>query len=138
MLGFAESTFYAVLDAFDQPVEFVGPLVAIQGAGAIVGTAVVGAGLPATFVAYTTALQKLTPGHVMGRVTTATEVLVTTPQAVSIAMGALLVTLLDYRLIFAMMTVGCLGAVGYLATTLRGRLGPVSAQSSEASAPAKT
>lgn len=181
VLGFAESTFYAVLDAFDQPVEFVGPLVAIQGAGAIVGgllstrlvrrfgeprtivvsiscigfgmsgiaaaqelwqvliaTAVVGAGLPPTFVAYTTALQMLTPGHVMGRVTAATEVLVTTPQAVSIAMGALLVTLLDYRLMFAMMTVGCLGAAGYLATMLRGRLGPVGARSSEASASAKT
>ena len=97
VLGFSESTFYAVLDAFDQPVEFVGPLVAVQGVGAIVGgllatrlvrrfgeprtllvsmgcidfgmsgvavaqelwqvliaTAVVGAGLPPTFVAYTT------------------------------------------------------------------------------------
>ena len=104
----------------------------------LIATAVVGAGLPPTFVAYITVLQKLTPGHVMGRVTTATEVLVTTPQAMSIAMGAVLVTLLDYRLIFATMTVGCLAAAGYLATMLRGRLGPVPAQSSEAPVVIKT
>lgn len=37
VFGFSESAVYAVIDAFDKPVEFVGPLIAIQGAGAIAG-----------------------------------------------------------------------------------------------------
>ena len=170
VFGFSESAVYAVIDAFDKPVEFVGPLIAIQGAGAIVGgvastrlvrrfgeprtivialvviavgmlgvalarelwqllvsTAVVGSGLPPMIVAYNTVLQKLTPGRLMGRVSTATEVLVTTPQALSIAIGALLVTVIDYRLIFTLMTLGTLVAAAYLSTALRGRLGPVHA-----------
>jgi hypothetical protein len=56
-------------------------------------------------------------------VSTTVEVLVTTPQALSIATGALLVTLLDYRLIFAIMAAGTLVAAGYLAARLRGGLG---------------
>lgn len=78
-------------------------------------------------VAYNTVLQKVTPGPLMGRVSTATEVLVTTPQAISIAIGALLVTVFDYRLIFVLMTLGSLVAATYLGTALRGRLGPVAA-----------
>src|SRR5512139_3558758 len=35
VLGFSESAVYAVVEAFDQPVEFVGPLVTVQGVGAI-------------------------------------------------------------------------------------------------------
>ncbi len=93
----------------------------------LVATVVIGAGLPVLVVAYNTLLQKQTPGHLMGRVSTTTEVLVTTPQAVSIALGALLVTLLSYRAIFALMALGVLIAAGYLATVLRGRLGPVAA-----------
>ena len=58
----------------------------------------------------------------MGRVSTATEVLVVTPQALSIAVGALLVTLIDYRLIFAMMSTGTALAAVYLLVMLRGRL----------------
>jgi MFS family permease len=37
VLGFAESSVYAVLDAFGRPVEFVSYLVTLQGVGAIVG-----------------------------------------------------------------------------------------------------
>ncbi|GAB2735130.1 MFS transporter [Nocardioides pakistanensis] len=36
VLGFAESAIYAVVDAFDRPVEFVGPVLTVQGVGAIV------------------------------------------------------------------------------------------------------
>lgn len=165
VLGFAESAIYAVVDAFDKPVEFVGPLLTVQGVGALVsgllssrvirrtgepralalglgllaagvggvavGTqvwqlmvavAVLGAGIPLMIVAYNTLLQRQTPSRLMGRVSTATEVLITTPQAVSIAVGALLVTLIDYRLIFTMMAVGTALAAVYLLTMLRGRL----------------
>jgi MFS family permease len=158
----------AVVDTFHKPVTFVGPVVTVQGAGAIVSgllaskvirrlgeprsivtgllvlgaglggvaaaatlwqllvaTAVLGAGIPLLVIAYNTLLQKQTPGRLMGRVSTATEVLTTTPQALSIAVGALLVTLVDYRVIFALMTLGSVFAAGYLLRTLRGRLGPV-------------
>jgi MFS family permease len=170
VLGFSESAIYAVLEAFDKPVEFVGPLLTVQGVGAIasgllasrvirrtgepraivvgltilaagllgvmlalqvwqllVATAVLGSGIPLVIVAYNTLLQKQTPSRLMGRVSTATEVLVTTPQALSIAVGALLVSLVDYRVMFAIMCLGTLAATGYLVVTLRGRLGPVTA-----------
>ena len=165
VLGFSESAVYAVVEAFDQPVEFVGPLLSVQGVGAItagvlvsrvtrrlgeprtlvvgllvlaaglgvitaahavwqllLGTAVLGAGIPLLIVAYTTILQKQTPGHLMGRVSTTTEVLTTTPQALSIALGALLVSVWDFRVIFAAMVTGTLLGAAYLLIALRGRM----------------
>ena len=163
VIGFAESAVYAVVEAFDRPVTFVGPLITVQGLGAVtmgllssrvvrrmgepttivvglvvttvglvgvvaaaevwqllVAVAVLGAGIPMIFVAFNTLVQKHTPGRLMGRVSTTIEVLVTTPQALSIGAGALLVGLLDYRTIFALMAGGTLVAAGYLATALRG------------------
>ena len=165
VLGFSESAVYAVVEAFDKPVEFVGPVLTVQGVGAIaagllasrvikrlgeprtlvvglvvlaaglavialaqqvwellVGTVVLGAGIPLLIVAFNTILQKQTPGHLMGRVSTTTEVLTTTPQALSIALGALLVTLVDYRVIFALMAAGTLVGAAYLVVALRGRM----------------
>ncbi|MGZ4442573.1 MAG: MFS transporter [Nocardioidaceae bacterium] len=168
VLGFSESAVYAVVDAFHKPVEFVGPVLTVQGVGAIasgvlasrvirrlgepgamvagllvlvvglagiaaaqqiwqllIAVAVLGASIPVLIVAFNTLLQKQTPGRLMGRVSTTTELLTTTPQAVSIATGALLVTLLDYRLIFVLMAAGSAVAAAYLLVALRGRLGPV-------------
>jgi MFS family permease len=165
VLGFSESAVYAVVEAFDKPVEFVGPFLTVQGVGALtagvlvsrvirrigeprtlvtgllvlatglavvaaaqqvwqllVGTAVLGAGIPLLIVAYNTILQKQTPGPLMGRVSTTTEVLTTTPQALSIALGALLVTVWDWRVIFTLMVAGTLAGAGYLAVALRGRM----------------
>ncbi len=82
-------------------------------------TCVLGAGLPLLLVAYTTLLQKDTPSRLMGRVSTATDVLITTPQALSIALGALLVGLLDYRLIFVVMAAGVTCAAAYLFLMVR-------------------
>ena len=79
--------------------------------------------LPLIFVAFSTLLQKQTPSRLMGRVSASVEVLTTTPQALSIGVGALLVGILDYRGIFALMTVGTLAGAGYLAVVLRGQLG---------------
>ena len=81
--------------------------------------AVLGSGIPIVVVAFNTLLQRRTPGPLMGRVSTFTEVLTTTPQALSIAAGALLVTLLDYRVIFAVMAGGTLVAAAYLPLMLR-------------------
>jgi MFS family permease len=163
VLGFSESAIYAIVDAFDKPVEFVGPILTVQGIGAItagilasriirrlgepralvagllvlatglavivvagevwellVGTAVLGAGIPLLIVAFNTILQKQTPGRLMGRVSTTVDVLTTTPQAISIATGAMLVTILDYRVIFGVMVLGTLVGAGYLILALRG------------------
>lgn len=179
VLGFSESAVYAVVEAFDQPVEFVGPLLTVQGVGAIAagivasriirslgeprslvaglvvlatglgvivvaqevwqllaGTVVLGAGIPLLIVSFNTILQKQTPGHLMGRVSTTTEVLTTTPQALSIALGALLVTVVDFRVIFALMTVGTLLGAAYLVVALRGRMAaPVPGESDRVDVP---
>jgi MFS family permease len=179
VLGFSESAVYAVVEAFDKPVEFVGPVLTVQGVGAVAagivasrlirrlgeprtlvagllvlatglgviavaqevwqllaGTVVLGAGIPLLIVAFNTILQKQTPGHLMGRVSTSVEVLTTTPQALSIALGALLVTILDFRVIFALMALGTLAGAGYLLVALRGRLAlPVVGEAGQVAAP---
>ncbi len=71
--------------------------------------------LPIIFVAYTTLLQRRTPQRIMGRVSTAMEVLLGTPQAISLAVGAALVSVIGWREIWAVMAVGVLAGAGYLA-----------------------
>ena len=91
----------------------------------LVVVGVLGAGLPLLLVAYTTLLQKDTPSRLMGRVSTATEVLITTPQAVSIAVGAVLVGIIDYRLLFLVMAAGVAVAATYLRLAVRTAPAPV-------------
>lgn len=71
-----------------------------------------GAGLPLIIIGYLTLLQRRTPQAIMGRASTAAEVVLATPQAVSLALGSLLVLVWDYRLIFA--TVAVVTALGAL------------------------
>jgi MFS family permease len=75
--------------------------------GAIV---VAGVGLPWAIVAFGTALQQRTPPDLQGRVYSAADALVGTPQVVSIALGAALSTIIDYRLllgVIGIVTCGC-------------------------------
>jgi hypothetical protein len=66
-----------------------------------------------------TLIQRRTPQAIMGRVSTAVEVVMATPQAISLAVGALLVVVLSYRQIFVIMgAVSALAAV-YIAVALR-------------------
>jgi MFS family permease len=83
-----------------------------------------GAALPLLMVGYMTLLQRRTPRRLMGRVSTAAEVVLATPQAISLAIGSLLVVLLDWRVIFAMMGVVTALSAVYLAVMLRDQLGP--------------
>jgi MFS family permease len=163
VIGFFESSIYALMDAFGKPPTYSGVFVTAQGVGAItggltasravrrvgevatcvlglitlaaatvvcaaaptiivvlVGAAICGLGLPWTFVAFTTLMQRRSPGHLIGRVSTAVEVLLSTPQAISLALGSLLVSLLDYRQIFTIIaTVILLGALQILLTLRR-------------------
>jgi MFS family permease len=84
--------------------------------------AIFGAAIPLAIVALMTLVQRRTPQAVMGRVSAAVEVVMAVPQAVSLAVGALLVVVLSYRQIFVIMAaVTALGAA-YIALTLRGQI----------------
>ena len=96
-------------------VEAAAPTMAVVLAGAVL----LGVAIPWTFVALTTLMQRRSPGHLIGRVSAAVDVLLSTPQAVSLALGSLLVSLLDYRTIFWIIAaVMALGAA-QIAVTLR-------------------
>jgi hypothetical protein len=65
-------------------------------------------------VGFTTVIQRHTPRPLIGRVSTAAETLVSGPQTISIAAGAALVSVMDYRLLLAVVTAGMLFAATYL------------------------
>lgn len=85
---------------------------------------VMGLGLPVTFVAFMTLMQRRTPRELMGRVSGAVEVLMATPQAISLAVGSLLVSLLSYRQIFVVIAAAIAVGAGYIAVRLRDVVGP--------------
>jgi MFS family permease len=65
-----------------------------------VGAGVMGLGLPLVFVALNTLLQRRSPRELVGRVSAAVDITLAVPQVVSLALGAVLVVLVDYRVIF--------------------------------------
>jgi MFS family permease len=81
-----------------------------------VAAVLVGLGIPLALVGFNTLMQRLTPAAVLGRVSTAADALISVPQAMSIAVGAVLVTWVDYRLMFAFMAVVMGLAASYLWT----------------------
>lgn len=83
-----------------------------------VGIAVAGFGVSWLIVAFGTALQVRTPDALQGRVYSAADALAGTPQTISIAVGAGLSTLVDYRLLVLAMAV-VTGAVGAFLLTRR-------------------
>lgn len=82
----------------------------------LAGTAVAGAGVAWFIVGFATAIQLRTPLRLQGRVAGAAETLVGTPQTVSIAVGAALVTVVDYRLLVGITCFVTVGCCGYLLT----------------------
>jgi MFS family permease len=165
VLGFTESSIYALLDAFDRSATFVSVIVTVQGVGAIAGglssgwvvkrigevatfvvglvglvagiaimgathnivvvclsASVFGMSLPMMIVAFMTLVQRRSPQAIMGRVSTAVEVVMSVPQAVSLALGSALVVILTYRQIFAIMCVVTMLAAAHIAIWLRGQI----------------
>lgn len=88
----------------------------------LVFAAVSGAGLPLMIIGYLTLLQRRTPQAIMGRASTAAEVVLATPQAISLALGSLLVVVWDYRVIFAVVAVVTVLAALHIAFWLRGHI----------------
>jgi hypothetical protein len=78
-----------------------------------------GAGLPISVVCITTLLQRRTPGAIQGRVFTTFEMLTGVPQVASIAVGAALVAVVDFRILLAVMAGGLGVAAVYAALRLR-------------------
>ncbi|WP_216592878.1 MFS transporter [Verrucosispora sioxanthis] len=73
-----------------------------------------GLSLPLALVGLHTLIQRRTPPELLGRVAAAAEAAVRCPQAFSIGLGALVVALLDYRLVFASVGLATLLAGNYL------------------------
>lgn len=88
----------------------------------LIGFTMAGVGLPWAIVGFATAMQQRTPPELQGRVYSAADTLVGTPQTVSIAVGAELSTLFDYRFLLVIMFVVTSGCALYLATR---RIDPV-------------
>ena len=82
----------------------------------LAGVAVAGAGLAWLIVGYATAVQLRTPLRLQGRVQSASETLVSTPQTISIALGAALVSFFDYRLLVGVIAIVVFTCAAYLLT----------------------
>ena len=67
-------------------------------------------------IAAMTAYQRRSPQEIQGRVAAATNMLFSVPQTMSIALGAALVTLVDYRIEIVIMGFVTLVASAYLFT----------------------
>jgi len=80
------------------------------------GIIVAGFGISWFIVGLMTAIQVRTPLRLQGRVASAADVLISTPQTVSIAVGAALVAVVDYRLLVVVESLGVALCAAYLLT----------------------
>ena len=84
-----------------------------------VGIVVAGFGVAWVVVGFTTAIQVRTPDRLQGRVAGAAETLITGPQTASIALGAILITAVDYRALVGVMVVVTAACGAYLLSRRR-------------------
>ena len=82
--------------------------------GVLAGAICFGASLPWIVVAAYTMLQRRTPRELQGRGSAAADTILSTPQILSIALGAELVGIVDYRILLAIMAGTVLVAAAYL------------------------
>jgi MFS family permease len=80
------------------------------------GIAVSGAGISWVIVGLITALQLRTPLRLQGRVSSAADLLISTPQTLSIAVGAALIAFVDYRLLVVAEAAAVAASAVYLLT----------------------
>ncbi len=85
---------------------------------------IAGIGVAWAIVGFSTALQTRTPLAIQGRVSASADLTLSVAQATSIAAGALLSTVVDYRILFAVMAVVVLASAGYLLTRREPTLAP--------------
>jgi MFS family permease len=80
------------------------------------GFVIAGFGVAWLIVGFMTAIQLRTPHHLQGRVASAADTMISTPQTVSIALGAALVSVVDYRVLVAVMAAVICGCAAFLLT----------------------
>jgi MFS family permease len=80
------------------------------------GVVVAGFAISWFIVGFSTSIQLRTPQRLQGRVASAASTMVSTPQTIGIALGAILVSVLDYRVLVALMFVAILACGAYLLT----------------------
>ena len=80
----------------------------------LLGFALAGAGVAYAIVAFTTALQLRTPLAIQGRAEAGADLVLSLAQTVSIATGAALSTLIDYRVLLVFMGVVTLASAAYV------------------------
>jgi MFS family permease len=95
-----------------------------------VGVVVAGFGVSWLVVGLMTAIQVRTPLRLQGRVSSAADVIISTPQTVSIAVGAALIAVVDYRLLVVIESVAVALCAAYLLT--RRAVVPAEAESPQA------
>jgi MFS family permease len=83
------------------------------------------AGIGVSFIAvsFATLMQRRTPAPLMARVSTATDLLIGGPQIGSIAVGAVLISIVDYRWMFVV-TAGALAVIAVALWAVRGESPP--------------
>jgi len=81
-----------------------------------VGVVVAGFGVSWFIVGLMTAIQVRTPLRLQGRVSAAADVFISTPQTISIAVGAALIAVVDYRLLVVVESVAVTLCAAYLLT----------------------
>ena len=86
----------------------------------LAGFFIAGVGITWAVVAFMTALQLRTPLGIQGRVSAAADVVLTVPQTSSIALGAALSTVLDYRVLLVLMSMVTGLSALYLAASRTG------------------
>ena len=74
-----------------------------------------------------TAVQRCTPRHLQGRATAAAELMITAPQQASIALGAALIAVADYRVLLGATAVVMLSCAAVLLTSSAAEPEPVPA-----------
>lgn len=99
-------------------VGFLAPVWPVLGF-AVAAAVLIGLGLPVAMVGTMTLVQRHTAPDLVGRVSAAMDALASGPQAVAIGAGALLVGLVDYRLLYAAIGALLLAAAAYLLTGRR-------------------
>ncbi len=82
----------------------------------LVAAAIAGLGIVWAIVSLATAYQVRSPSHMQGRVAAAANMLFSVPQTISIAAGAALITIIDYRIEIVAMAVVFFVAACYLLT----------------------
>jgi MFS family permease len=99
------------------------------------GIVVAGVGVSFLIVALFTAMQTRTPLRLQGRVASAADLFISTPQTISIAAGAGLVALVDYRVLVVTEALAVVACAAYLLSRKRESTPAATPAASPAAAP---